>query len=222
MTNLFPSAQGGLDFPLPLCEKYRPRTIADFVGLDKQKKILSAFARRPVPCAWLFWGASGLGKSTIAMALAEEMKAELHKIPSQKCTVENIEEVVRLCHYVPFGGGMHVIQADEADRMTPSAKLQLLSKLDGTSPVPNTVWIFTANDVEGLETGVAKGAFLSRCRVLEFSNYSMANPIADYLAKVWESETGRPGNLNWLRMVKDNANNVRACLSALELELLAA
>jgi len=65
-----------------------------------------------------------VGKSTMALALADELQADLHKIPSQtqKCTVQAI-----------------------------AAQLALLSKLDSTDPAPQTIWIFTANDCERLE-----------------------------------------------------------------------
>jgi DNA polymerase III delta prime subunit len=201
---LFSDDQGSLGFPQPLSEKYRPRTL------------LSAFAKRPVSCAWLFIGPSGTGKSTAALALAEEMKAELHKIPSQNCNLAALTEVCRQCWYAPFSGGFHIVLADEADQMSNAAQLALLSKLDSTDPCPNTVWIFTANDAERLEK-----RFLSRCRVLEFSSYGMRSEIATLLAEVWEKETGKAGDLNWERIAKDSGTNVRAALSALELELLA-
>ena len=216
--SLFPVAQSSLGFPQPLAEKYRPRKIADFIGLDKQRKVLSAFAKRPVSCAWLFIGGSGLGKSTMALALAEEMQAELHKIPSQKCNLENIENTVRMCWYAPMQpGGFHVVLADEADQMTPSAQLALLSKLDATDPPPQTVWIFTANDCERLEK-----RFLSRCRVLEFSNYGLRGDLASFLAEVWKAETGKEGTLDWTRIAKEANSNVREALQTLEIELLAA
>jgi DNA polymerase III delta prime subunit len=53
--------------------------------LERPKKVLSAFCRRPASGASLFVGPSGVGKSTMALALAAELHAELHKIPSQKC-----------------------------------------------------------------------------------------------------------------------------------------
>lgn len=37
--SLFPTPQSTLDFPQPLSEKYRPRTIAEFIGLEKQKTV---------------------------------------------------------------------------------------------------------------------------------------------------------------------------------------
>jgi len=217
--SLFPTPQNSLNFPQPLAEKYRPRKIAEFIGLDKQRKVLANFVLRPVPCAWLFFGASGMGKTTLAMALAEELRADSHFIPSQKCNVETVEETWRLCWNIPlFGpGGWHVIVADEADRMSNAAQVALLSKLDATSPAPQTIWVFTANSTDGLEK-----RFLSRTRVLEFSNYGMRSNLAEHLARVWKAETGQDGTLNWERIAKDSNGNVRDALNQLEIELLAA
>jgi len=73
-----------LPFPQSLTEKYRPRTIADFVGLEKPKKILTKFASSPYQSAWLFVGPSGVGKTSMAQALCAQIRGELHHVPSQK------------------------------------------------------------------------------------------------------------------------------------------
>jgi replication factor C small subunit len=104
-----------LPFPMPLAEKYRPRAIADFAGLDKPKRILANFAANPYQSAWIFIGPPGTGKTTMALALAEMLKAEVHHIPSQQCNVANVEDVIRQCWYVPISGGFHLVLVDEAD-----------------------------------------------------------------------------------------------------------
>jgi DNA polymerase III delta prime subunit len=107
--------QGALAFPQALTERYRPQTIAEFVGLDKPKKILSKLAAKPYESAWLFVGPSGTGKTTMAQALAAAIPAELHHIPSQECNLETIERVRRTCQYVPMQGcKMHLVLVDEA------------------------------------------------------------------------------------------------------------
>ncbi len=204
-------------FPQPLAEKYRPRHIAEFAGLEKQRKILGKLAAHPYPSAWLFVGPPGVGKTSMALALAEEMRAETHHIGSQQCKLDTLEETVRRCHYVPLSGGFHVVICDEADAMSDAAQKYLLSKLDSSEPVPNTVWIFTANQTDRLEA-----RFLSRCRVLEFSSYGMSDAICEYLAGVWHAEGGNGNCPNLKRLVAESHNSVRESLMRLELELMAA
>jgi DNA polymerase III gamma/tau subunit len=203
-------------FPQSLAEKYRPRTIADFAGLEKPKRILAKFAGNPYPSAWLFVGPPGVGKTTMALALAECLGAEIHHIPSQKCNAQAIDDTCRMCAYVPLSGGFHVVIVDEADRMTPAAQLALLSKLDATDAPPNTIWIFTCNATDGLEP-----RFLSRTRQIEFSSYGLASDGARLLESVWQREAQGALAPNFVRIVKESSNNLRDALMFLETELLA-
>src|SRR5438876_6635911 len=104
-----PMGQQSLTWPEPLTEKYRPRTIGAFVGLAKPRKVLSAYVRKPYPAAWLFVGPPGTGKTTMGLALAEELGAELQHIPSQRCNLESIDNAIRRCWYVARGGGFHLV-----------------------------------------------------------------------------------------------------------------
>jgi hypothetical protein len=108
----------------------------------------------------------------MALAMAEEMRAEFHHLGSRKCNLENLEEIRR---YVPLGDGMHFVLIDEVDSASKAAQLALLSKLDSTDAPKGTVFVFTCNSTDGLEP-----RFLSRCLPIDFSSYGMAAELAEH------------------------------------------
>jgi replication-associated recombination protein RarA len=208
-------AQTGMEFPKPLTEEFKPVRLADFVGLEKQKKILANLAKAPRPCALLFKGSSGTGKTSMAYAFAAELDADVWHIGSQECKVEKLQETVARCHYVPRAGlkAFHVVICDEADCMSDAAQKYLLSKLDGTEACPNTIWIFTCNAVENFAD-----RFLSRCIALpDFNSYGSGDAIADFLARVWQAKAPSATCPNFKKIA---CGNVRESLQRLETELL--
>lgn len=215
--NLFPEVPSNLSHTLT--EKYRPQRIADFIGLDKPKQRMRALIARPKESAWLFVGPSGMGKTTLAMAVASELNAEFHHIPSQRCTIEAVETIRKRCQYVPMAGrSLHLVLVDEADTMSRPAQDAFLSILDSTNRAPNTVFIFTCNGTESLET-----RFKSRCYAVEFSSYGTAKETSAMLESVWNQETNSSAATpNFQRIVKDANNNIRTALMELELEIDAA
>jgi replication-associated recombination protein RarA len=215
--------QDGLSFPESLTEKYRPRAIADFIGLEKPKRLLANLAANPRAMALLFKGSSGTGKTTLAQALAAAIPAELHHIPSQNCNLETIQRVRMTCQYVPMAGKkMHLVLVDEADCMSGPAKIAFLSILDSTNRAPNTIFIFTCNSTDKLnENDETKGRFLSRCTQVDFSSYGIAKDAAELLARIWDAETAaNPNRPNFARIVKDANNNIRAAINSLESEIM--
>jgi DNA polymerase III gamma/tau subunit len=201
-----------LGFPQCLADKYRPQSISDFCGLEKQKRILARLAACPRGCALLFVGPPGTGKTAMSYAFAAALEAETHHIGSQECRVDVLQELVRMCQYVPLRGGFHVCIVDEADVMSDAAQKFLLSRLDSTESCPNTIWIFTCNSVDRLEE-----RFLSRCIKLEFNSYGSSTEIVDLMARIWQAETGTTETPNLKKLA---CGNVREALMRLEIELL--
>ena len=199
-----------------LTEKYRPRISSDFVGLDKPKRVCAKLAANPFDSSWLFVGASGTGKTTLALALAEELCAELHHIPSQGCTVQAVAELRhKLAYHPAIGRKIHLVLVDEADQMSLQAQLAFLSILDSTNRPKDTIFVFTCNETERFEA-----RFLSRNITVEFSSYGLAKDATALLARVWDEESNGASAPNFARIVKESNNNIRAALMELEKELM--
>lgn len=198
--------QNGFEYPIPLTEKYQPRKIEDFIGLEGPKRLLGNLLKAPRPVAILLVGPPGSGKTSMAMAFAEQLPGTLHHVSSQKCDVAALDRLnLTLCYY-PARGKFQIVKVDEADQMTDKAQLQLLSRLDGTAslkpkfgggwergtPLP-VIWIFTCNG-RG-ETGTNPPStfeprFLSRCLLLACGKPDVEE-IGTFLRRIWSLE-GRP------------------------------
>lgn len=205
-------------------ETYKPRTLQEIVLPEKIRKIAYKFATNPSEDALFFCGKRGTGKTSLAYLIAKELRAQVVHVPSQKCTVERVNEIVKECSYLPMfaESNWRVVIVDEADHMSSAAQLAFLSILDDSNRLPNTLFIFTANQSDGLED-----RFMDRVKLLDFSGYGMLQPMIDFLKSVWAKESGKMSQAaliepDFARILKNNQNSLRGALQDLELEILGA
>ena len=227
--------QNAIDFPVTLAERYQPRRIADFVGLGRPKAMLSSLLQKPRPCALIFMGPPGAGKTAMALAFAEQLPGSLHHVSAQKCDVATLDALNDKFAYCPPVGNFWVCLVDEADQMTEKAQLQLLSRLDSTASLkplygggfergtpPPIIWIFTCNgrgpdQIEPPSSFAPR--FLSRCMRQEFPAVSKVELTA-YLERLWTLEGGLAGcSPEYFAYMADGVG-VRDALMRLETDLL--
>jgi len=93
--------QNAIGFPQSLDERYQPRKLEDFIGLDRPKTLIRNLIAKPRPCNLIFVGPPGAGKTVMALALAELLPASLHHVSSQKCDVAALDALNEKLAYCP-------------------------------------------------------------------------------------------------------------------------
>ncbi|MBP1562711.1 MAG: replication-associated recombination protein A [Oscillospiraceae bacterium] len=82
---------------MPLADKIRPKTLQDVVGqthlLGEGKPLLKIIQSGKVP-NMIFYGPSGVGKTTVARIIAESANMRLHKLNGTSASTADIKEIV--------------------------------------------------------------------------------------------------------------------------------
>ncbi|MCI7759312.1 MAG: replication-associated recombination protein A [[Eubacterium] saphenum] len=82
---------------MPLADKIRPKTLEDVVGqthlLGEGKPLLKIIKSGKIP-NMIFYGPSGVGKTTIARIIAESANMRLHKLNGTSASTADIKEIV--------------------------------------------------------------------------------------------------------------------------------
>ena len=108
-------------------EKYRPKKVGDYVFKDdaQRRQVQSWIKEGSIPHL-LLSGAAGIGKTTLAKVLCNELNIEEYDVleinASRDNNVETVrDKIINFVQMIPFGP-FKVVLLDEADYLTPGAQ----------------------------------------------------------------------------------------------------
>jgi DNA polymerase III delta prime subunit len=104
-------------------EKYRPAKIADTILPGKLKETFSEIIKSGELPNMLFTGTAGLGKTTVAKALCNELDLDFIIVNgSEEGNIETLRgKIKRFASSVSLQGGVKVVILDEADYLNPQS-----------------------------------------------------------------------------------------------------
>lgn len=114
---------------IPLPERMRPRTLDDFIGqeklLGKNGALRRAIEANLIP-SMILWGPPGVGKTTLALLIAEHTKRVFHSLSAISSGVKELREVLSR----PSGLFAPIVFIDEIHRYNKSQQDALLAAVE--------------------------------------------------------------------------------------------
>jgi putative ATPase len=143
--------------PTPLAERMRPTRLEDLIGqehLSSPTSFLHKAIRSGNVPSLILWGPPGVGKTTIANIIANEIKAPFYTLSAISSGVKDIREVIEKAKFqmgvVLFIDEIHRFNKSQQDALLGAVEKGIIRLIGATTENPS----FEIN-----------GALLSRCQV---------------------------------------------------------
>lgn len=118
----------------PLAERMRPKTLDDYIGqkhLVGQGKVLRKMVESGVVSSFILWGPPGVGKTTLAMILAEQLNRPFHVLSAVSSGVKDVREVIQKAESQRFFNTPNpILFIDEIHRFSKAQQDSLLAAVE--------------------------------------------------------------------------------------------
>jgi len=167
---------------MKLAVKYRPKEFDEVIGQELNVKILKEqIKQNDLPVGYLFSGGSGVGKTTVARILANQIDAEIIEIDgASNNSVDNVRQIrdnTKL-HSISSNGKVYIV--DEAHMLSKGAFNALLKTLE--EPPEGVLFILATTEPEKLPATIH-----SRLQHFKFNRVHWEK-IEGRLSQILESE----------------------------------
>lgn len=119
---------------IPLAERMRPKTLADYMGQDhilgQNSGLRKAIESGHIP-SMIFWGPPGVGKTTLAQIIANTVDRPFHALSAINSGVKDIREIIsKVGSQGLFGAQNAILFIDEIHRFSKSQQDSLLGAVE--------------------------------------------------------------------------------------------
>ena len=118
----------------PLAERMRPKSLEDYIGqqhLVGPGKVLRKMIDSGVVSSFILWGPPGVGKTTLAMIIAEQLKRPFYVLSAVRSGVKDVREVIQKAEGQRFFNTLNpILFIDEIHRFSKAQQDSLLAAVE--------------------------------------------------------------------------------------------
>lgn len=192
-------------------EKYRPQTLADYVGNETVKETIQQYLETNDIPHLLFYGKAGTGKTTLAKLIVNTIKCDWMILnASDENNVDTVRTKVKnFASSVGFAG-FKVIILDEFDYMTPNAQAILRNLMETFSK--HCRFILTCNYIEKIIDPIQ-----SRCQSFAITPPTKKD-VAVQVAKILDTEGVKYDIKNVAEIITSYYPDIRRVINTCQLQ----